>query len=120
MIRSQDTIKGYYYKLESEARKLGYRVSYSSVNKACHHPNYVIFIRNPEDISNVFSYAHEIGHCIDFKKGDLDFNRYRIDKRYRQYKESVAWLLGYKVCLQLGIPKEDFWSHAHKCYKSYL
>lgn len=112
----------YHKQLEAEARNLGYRISISStVNKACHEYHYLIFIKQPTCIEQIYSFAHEIGHCIDFKRGKLDFDRYRINKNYRLRKEFVAWYFGFKVCVKLKIPiKIQFIKHSLKCLYSYF
>ena len=111
----------YYNKLTIEARNLNYRISPSSTNKACHYPNFVIFIQKPVSIENIYSFAHEIGHCMDFKRGRLDFEKYKTNKTYRLWKEVVAWYLAFKLCLRIKIPiTTRFIKHSLKCLKSYL
>ncbi|MGH1260451.1 MULTISPECIES: hypothetical protein [Bacillus] len=116
----------YKEKLKDEASKLRYRVVFaggSKSNKACHDPYYVIFINRKEDELNlqaIYSFAHEIGHCIDFRNGTLDFQEYKINKKYRVQKEIIAWCLGYMLCRELKIPLDDYIEHAFKCLESYL
>ncbi|WP_324628397.1 MULTISPECIES: hypothetical protein [Bacillus cereus group] len=116
----------YKEKLKNEASKLRYRVVFSGgskSNKSCHDPYYVIFINKKEtelDLQTIYSFAHEIGHCIDFRNGTLDFQEYKRNKKYRVQKEVIAWRLGYTLCRELKIPTDWYMKHAFKCLQSYL
>jgi hypothetical protein len=112
----------YKNKLTSESTKLNYRVARSSKsNKACHYPDFVIFITEIVDIECIYSFAHEVGHAKDFRRGMLDFNRYRKDKLYRIKKEVVAWWYGYRLCKKLEIPITfKFYKHVKFCLASYI
>lgn len=116
----------YKEKLKDEASKLRYRVVFSGgakSNKACHDPNYVIFINRKEDdldIKTIYSFAHEVGHCIDFRNGMLDFQKYKRNKKYRIRKEIIAWYLGYRLLRKLEIPVDGYIKYAFKCLSSYL
>lgn len=108
--------------LRNLIRNLGYNVNSSiSKNKACHHPDYIVFLKKTENIEQVYSIAHEVGHCMDFKNGKLDFNRYRMNKKYRIKKEIVAWIYAFRICLKNDIPLgRKFFKHSIYCLKSYF
>jgi hypothetical protein len=109
--------------LLNEAKKLKYQVHFSTSersSKACHHPYYTVFINGKENYNTIYSFAHEVGHCIDFKKGNLDFDRYRKDKYYRLKKELIAWWYALTLCIKLDIPLHKFIPRAAFCLKSYL
>ncbi|MGG2933858.1 hypothetical protein ABEO66_06720 [Bacillus pacificus] len=112
--------------LKKEANKLRYRVVFSGgakPNKSCHDPYYVIFINRKEDdldAKTIYSFAHEVGHCIDFRNGMLDFQEYKRNKKYRVRKEIAAWYLGYRLLRKLKIPVDGYIKYALKCLSSYL
>ncbi|KLA04015.1 hypothetical protein OCE55_21120 [Bacillus paranthracis] len=119
-------LSAYKEMLKKEANELRYRVVFSGgakSNKACHDPYYVIFINRKEDgldTQTIYSFAHEIGHCIDFRNGMLDFQEYKRNKKYRIRKEIIAWYLGYKLLRKLEIPVDGYIKHAAKCLGSYF
>lgn len=61
---------GTFLLLVEEAEKLNCKVIYDSKKKINFNPNMSITIPLSTTLENVYAFAHEIGHCIDFVNGE--------------------------------------------------
>lgn len=103
------------------ADRLGYKVSYTSYRPiAMNSKNKLIYIPPFTNLNVINSLCHELGHCIDYKKGTFDTNKYKQNKRYRLWKEYLAWYYGFVLCFMFNIPKKQYLKHAFKSWMTYL
>ena len=111
---------GTFLRLVEEAEKLNCKVILDSKKKINFNPNMSITIPLSTTLENVYAFAHEIGHLIDFVNGELDYDQWLNDWSYRITAEMSAWVHAYKVLQELNVPLEDWKSHVESKLSTYF
>lgn len=124
----------YYNLLKMEAVKMGYQVKLIDsryVSSCGHLTKHINISKKNGEIKAIFEFAHELGHCVQFKRrwNKLNGDKEKIKEFYRnrdkhKYKflidELEAWLLGYPILRRNKIDTKGFWKHVVHCWKSHL
>lgn len=104
--------------LRLEAKKLGYRVEYTTARIEISLGIKVIrmkyYIRTME---NLYCFCHELGHA---REKNPNMNLYRTNKAYRIYNEILAWALGYKFVRKYDLPRVAYAKSAITHVKTYI
>lgn len=123
-----------FIKLRYIAAELGYIVSiiHNRYVSSCGHlTKHINISKKSGDIKAIFEFAHELGHCKQFKRrwdkmnGDKEvvkqFYRNRDKKKYKfMFDEFEAWLKGYFILKHNKINTYGYWRHSIYCLKSHL
>lgn len=111
---------GTFLSLVHMAEELDCKVIYDSKKKINFNPNMSITIPLSTTSENIYAFAHEIGHLIDFVNGELDYDRWLNDWSYRINAEMSAWVHAYKILQELDVPLEDWKHHVESKLFSYF
>jgi Zn-dependent peptidase ImmA (M78 family) len=107
--------------LINKSKELGYRVNYAG-----HRDNEIIFnhkiifINQLWSINTLYSLVHEMGHAIDHNKGNFNSEKYKSNKKYKVWKEFVAWWYGFCLCVQFRVPIKGFFKQFTKSWFTYI
>lgn len=107
--------------LLDKAKELGYRVNYAG-----HRDNEIIFthkiifINQLWSVNTIHSLVHEMGHAIDYNKGNFNSEKYKTNRKYKAWKELVAWWYGLILCIQFKVPIKGFFKQFVKSWITYL
>lgn len=111
---------GTFLSLVQKAEEFDCKVIYDSKKKINFNPNMSITIPLSTTCENIYAFAHEIGHLIDFVNGELDYDRWLNDWSYRINAEMSAWVHAYKILQELNVPLEDWKAHVESKLFSYF
>ncbi|WLR57449.1 hypothetical protein LC048_11675 [Mesobacillus subterraneus] len=111
---------GTFLLLVEEAEKLNCKVIYDSKKKINFNPNMSITIPLSTTQENVYAFAHEIGHCIDFVNGELNYDEWLNDWSYRITAEMSAWVHAYKILKNLNVPLDGWKEHVDSKLSTYF
>jgi hypothetical protein len=120
--------------LKMEAAKMGYQVYLVSDRyvSSCGHLTKTINISKQNgEVNAIFEFAHELGHCIQFKKiwEKLNGDKELVKTYYRNRDKSKikfliseidAWIKGYPILKRNNISVKGYWLHAFYCVASHL
>lgn len=123
-----------YELLRVEALKLGYKVNIVSnrYTSSCGHLTKHIHVSKKNGDGNaIFEFAHELGHCLQFKKvwSKLNEDKESVKNYYRNRDKSKikflvneidAWLKGYLLLKRNKIDTKGYWNHVFYCVKSHI
>ena len=120
-------------KLIDIAIGLGYTVCHTQGNRfyVSHFQPKMIVLGERINSKHVeFEFAHEIGHCIQFKQRfksvtrDCDIEDVLRKRKERKiqliFDEIQAWIIGYQILIKYKIPCKGYWERAFHCIKSYM
>ena len=120
-------------KLMDIATSLGYVVCHTQGKRFyVNHfqPKMIVLGERDNHYHSEFEFAHEIGHCIQFKKrsksvtkdcGMENMLRKRKERKFQLiFDEVQAWIIGYELLIKHKIPRKGYWRRALYCIKSYL
>ena len=124
----------HYLLLRNEASKLGYKTTVIPDRFAsyCGHLSKTIKIsKGRGDKNAIFEFAHELGHCYQFKKIWKKFNedKEKVKEVYRNsdksrikfmMREIDAWIKGYPILKRNNIDTRGYMKHALFCIKSHI
>jgi len=111
---------GTFLSLVQKAEEFDCKVIYDSKKKINFNPNMSITIPLSTTSENIYAFAHEIGHLIDFVNGELDYDSWLNDWSYRINAEMSAWVHAYKILQELDVPLEDWKAHVESKLFSYF
>jgi hypothetical protein len=111
---------GTFLRLVEEAEKLNCRVIYDSKKKINFNPNMSITIPLSTTLDNIYAFAHEVGHLIDFVNGELDYEKWLNDWSYRITAEMSAWVHAYKILKNLNVPLDGWKDHVDSKLSTYF
>lgn len=85
------------------------------IGKVDHKDKLVIMNKNINlvGIKLIYDIAHELGHILNRKDGSQN-NRNNIFNN-----EKEAWNKARNICIELGVPLEEFEEEKERCLKSY-
>ena len=123
-------------KLKKWVEKNGYTVEMSNSDEVHYYEKKVLLCKNQPGINLIYSFLHECGHVVLYKKKSYDVD-YKIlnsaneDGRhlkgnlfkYKQLKEEIqAWESGYKLSkkLKINIDKDAYDKYAAKYFMTYI
>lgn len=111
----------YQSKLVDYAKSLGYEVNYTSSRPNAMNFNHkVIFLPQIMNMESIFTLAHELGHCVDYKNNKFNTNSYKKNKPYRLLKEFTGWVNGFVICKLHDISTKKYFRYAFKMWMTYL
>jgi len=102
------------------AEDFGCKVVYDATRKISFNTNMYITIPYYFSLENTYALAHEIGHLIDYKNGDLDHDKWLNNWSYRVNAEMSAWVHGYKLLNKLNIPLDNWQTHVNNKLANYF
>jgi hypothetical protein len=107
--------------LRKHANSLGYEVIPTSLRaNAINFKHKVIYIPQYNDLYTLYTLAHEIGHCVDYKNNNFNTDRYKSNKMYRLWKEFIGWWNGLTICKLHQIPTKKYFKYAFKMWFTYV
>ena len=124
----------HYVKLKVEAKKLGYEtllLSNTYGTAIVYHLNkYICITKKSGEVNSIFEFAHEIGHCLQFRKiwNKLNCDEDKVKDYYREKNKSKtlflwdevdAWIKGYFILKRNSIDTKGYIQHASHCVKSH-
>ncbi|KAB7666443.1 hypothetical protein F9279_17495 [Bacillus sp. B1-b2] len=109
-----------FMKVVKVAEDLGCSVVYHPTKKISFNTNMHITVPYEFTLENTYALAHEIGHVIDFRNGELDHDYWLNDWSYRVNAEMSAWVHAYKVLKQLNIPLDHWQTHVNDKLSNYF
>jgi len=111
---------GTFMLLVKKAESLGCTVIFDSKSRISFKPDMTITVPLSTTLENTYALAHEMGHLIDFKNGELDYDRWLSDQSYRVTKEMSAWVNAYAILSEMDIPLESWHIHVNAKLSTYF
>ncbi|MCF6411963.1 hypothetical protein [Pseudalkalibacillus salsuginis] len=109
-----------FMKLVEVAEKMDCKVVFGGDKKISFNPNMTITVPLSATLENAYALAHEIGHLIDYKNGELDHDSWLNDWSYRVTVEMSAWVHAYKLLSRLGISTDGYHAHVEQKLSTYF
>lgn len=132
-MKLSDQFRQDYNKLKEIAQSYGYRtlITYRGVSFCGHLTKNITVSTKNGETNAIFEFAHELGHCEQFRKiwRDNNEDKDRVKEIYRQrdkskikflIDEADAWIKGWSFLHQCKINKQGYIFHAIKCTLSHL
>jgi hypothetical protein len=107
-------------KLRKITEDLGCEVNFTTARAIAFNLNMVIYVSPLASIENIYAFAHEIGHLMDFREGNLDHRMWLNDPSYRITAEMRAWEKSYHILVNLGVPMESWMRHVKEKLGTYF
>ncbi|WP_210367002.1 hypothetical protein [Bacillus sp. REN3] len=109
-----------FLRLVEMAEKMDCKVILDPKKKICFNPDMSITVPLSTTLENIYAFAHEIGHLIDFANGELEYEKWLNDWSYRITKEMSAWVHAYKLLEGLDVPLDGWKEHVEMKLISYF
>lgn len=109
-----------FLKVVKVAHDLGCNVVYHPTKKISFNTNMYITVPYEFTLENIYALAHEIGHVIDYRNGELEHDYWLNDWSYRVNAEMSAWVHAYKILKKLNIPLDRWQTHVNDKLSNYF
>jgi len=117
----EETFEDVREKLVQLATTLGYKINYTTGSPNSMNFNRKIITLSPFcSLKDIYSFVHELGHCIDYSKEKFNTKKYNSNKLYRLWKEFIGWWYGFKLCVKYKIPIKKYPSYAFNKWITYI